>query len=51
MRSYPVKQNPIGSAVSEILWYEQTDAHTDRDPVTLLLGLTGKIAATGKFQL
>ena len=26
MRSYPVKVNPIGSVVSEILWY--TDKHT-----------------------
>ena len=25
MRSYPVSENPIGSAVSEILWYRQTD--------------------------
>ena len=28
MRSYPVKENPIGSAVSEILWYKQTDTQT-----------------------
>ena len=27
MRSYPVKENPIGSAVSEILRYKQTDRH------------------------
>ena len=25
MRSYPVKENHIGSAVTEILWYKQTD--------------------------
>ncbi len=25
MRSYPVKENHIGSAISEILWYKQTD--------------------------
>ena len=30
MRIYPVKENPIGSAVSEILWYRHTDRHTDR---------------------
>ena len=28
MRSYPVKENPIGSAVSEILRYRYTDKHT-----------------------
>ena len=28
MRSYPVKKNHIGSAVSEILWYKQTDKRT-----------------------
>ena len=27
MRSYPVKENPIGSAVSEIFRYKQTDRH------------------------
>ena len=27
MRSYPVKENPIGSTVSEILWYKQTNRH------------------------
>ena len=32
MRSYPVKENQFGSAVSEILRYKQTDRH----PVTLL---------------
>ena len=30
MRSYPVKKNPIGSAVSEILRYKQTDRQTNR---------------------
>ena len=29
MRSYPVKENPIGFAVSEILWYTQTDRQID----------------------
>ena len=29
MRSYPVKENHIGSEVSEILGYKQTDRHTD----------------------
>ena len=28
-RSYPVKESPIGSAVSEILRYTQTDRQTD----------------------
>ena len=28
MRSYHVKENPIGSAVSENLWYKQTDKQT-----------------------
>ena len=27
MRIYPVKENPIGSAVIEILQYRQTDRH------------------------
>ena len=39
MKSYPVKENPIGSAVSEILWYKQTHKHTNtkthKHPVTL----------------
>ena len=30
MRSYPVKENPIGSAVSQILRYKQTDRKTER---------------------
>ena len=30
MRSYLVKENPIGSAVSEILCYKQTDRQTDK---------------------
>ena len=30
MRNYPVKENPIGSAVSEILCYKQTDKLTDK---------------------
>ena len=29
MRSYPVKENPFGSAVSEILCYKQTNRQTD----------------------
>ena len=33
MRSYPVKENHIGSAVSEILQYKENDRHH----VTLLL--------------
>ena len=30
MRNYPVKENLIGSAVSEILCYKQTDKLTDK---------------------
>ena len=44
MRSYPVKENPIGLAVSKILQYRQTDTQpelqTDKQkntpPVTLI---------------
>ena len=36
MRSYPVKENPISSAVSEILWYRHTDLQTNKHPVTYL---------------
>ena len=36
MKSYPVKENPIGSAVSEILPYKHTNTQTNRHPVTLL---------------
>ena len=43
MRSYPVKENPIGSAVSEILQYRQTDRQTDTHPVTLLKGFRLKL--------
>ena len=28
MKSYPVKKNPIGSAVREIIRYKQTDRQT-----------------------
>ena len=28
MRTYPFKENPIGSVDSEILWYKQTDRQT-----------------------
>ena len=28
MRIYPVKENPINLAVSEILWYKHTDKET-----------------------
>ena len=30
MKSYPVKENLIGSAVSEILWYKHTDTQIDK---------------------
>ena len=29
MRSYPVNENPFGSAVSEILRYKKTEKHPD----------------------
>ena len=32
----PVKENHIGSAVSAIFWYRQTDRYTEADPLTLL---------------
>ena len=38
MRSYSVKENPICSAVTEILRYKQTDTKTNTHPVTLLPG-------------
>ena len=37
MRSYPVKTNHIGSAVSEILWYKHTHKKTDKQIDILLL--------------
>ena len=37
MRSYHVKENLIGSAVTEIIEYKQTDRHTDRQTHILLL--------------
>ena len=37
MRTYPVKENPIGSVDSEILWYKQTDRQTDRQTGIVLL--------------
>ena len=33
MRIYPVKENPIGSAVSEIFWYR----HTENKQTNILL--------------
>ena len=33
MESYPVKENHIGSVVIELIWYRQTDIHTNH-PVT-----------------
>ena len=36
INSYPIKENPFGSAVSEILGYRQTNIQiTERNPVTL----------------
>ena len=43
MISYPVKENPISLAVSEILWYTQTDILTDEDPVTFIQRKTDKM--------
>ena len=40
MRSYLVKENPIGSAVSEILRYKQPDKQTDRHRSTLYYRLS-----------
>ena len=37
MKIYPVKENPIGSAVSEILRYKHTNTQTHRQPNILLL--------------
>ena len=37
MRSYPVKENNTGSAVSEIIRYKHTDKHTDKQIDILLL--------------
>ena len=39
MKSYPVKENPIGSAVSDILTDKQTDRQTD---IVLLCIINGK---------
>ena len=30
MKSYPVKENPIGSEVTEIIRYKQTNIHTNK---------------------
>ena len=38
IRSYPVKENPISSSVSEILQYKHIYKQTDKHPVTLLQG-------------
>ena len=37
MRRYPVKENPIGSAVSEILGYKQTDRQTNKQTDIVIL--------------
>ena len=37
MRSYPVKENPIGLAVSEILSYKQTNRQTNKQTDIVLL--------------
>ena len=39
MRSYSVRENSIGSAVTEIIRYKQTDRQENTHPVTLLEGL------------
>ena len=44
MRSYPVKENQIGSAVSEILRYKQTDKQTGRQTDIVLLCIKDKQA-------
>ena len=40
MRSYPVKENLIGSAVSEILRYKQIDRQANRHRSTLYYRLS-----------
>ena len=51
MRSYPVKENPISSAVSEILHYKQTNRQTDRHEATLLPLPVGLEVPFGRFCL
>ena len=42
MRIYPVKENPIGLAVSKILWYKHTDKHTSCYFSIRIFGLSTK---------
>ena len=49
MRKYPVQEKPIGSGVSEILRYTQTDRQTNRHPVTLLQGFNFNALAIKKI--
>ena len=51
MRSYPVKENPIGSAVREILWYRHTDTQTHRHPVTLVKGFLRRTTLSVQWLL
>ena len=48
MRSYPVMENPIGSAVSEILRYTHTDRETNTHLVTFLEGSLAMIKEIAK---
>ena len=51
MRWYPVKENPIGSAVSEILWYRQIDTHTNRQTsLYFIIRIDIKIRHTDKSK-
>ena len=45
MKNYPVKENLIGSTVSEILRYK----HTNKNPVTLVQGLSCYCLATNEL--
>ena len=49
MRSYHVKENPIGSAVIEILLYKQTHKHPVTFIYILLLGIKGE-AVSGDWK-
>ena len=50
-RSYHVKEDHIGSVVSEILGYIQTDRHTHTDPFTLLYGFDKHYSSKRYFFL
>ena len=51
MGSYPVKDNPIGSAVSENLWYKQTDKHTPCYFITRIVQIMEEFTQKQTFNL